>query len=163
MGIQPIWPSSRNLARCHTAGNWRSHPPAAPRDSAFIVGRLVVGASSGLLKNSAPLLLNEITYPVANSPFICGYYFGALIAAWVTFGTHVLDPSGLGAFHQSRRLFARHSLFLTSSFFMRVLDGLSRYIADYRTAFTAYKRLGMIKIQQTLDMEEKYVKSSGWP
>ncbi|KAL2830425.1 general substrate transporter [Aspergillus pseudoustus] len=58
---------------------------AAPSDTAFIIARLIVGASSGFLNNAAP--------PVANALFMCGYYLGALIAAWITFGTHVLDSS----------------------------------------------------------------------
>lgn len=70
---------------------------AAPNDTAFIVARLIVGTSSGFLNNAAPLLLNEIAYPthrpVANAFFMCGYYLGAVVAAWVTFGTRVLDSS----------------------------------------------------------------------
>lgn len=70
---------------------------ATPNDSAFIVARLIVGISSGFLNNAAPLLLNEIAYPthrvVANASFMCGYYLGAVIAAWVIFGTRIMGSS----------------------------------------------------------------------
>ena len=70
---------------------------AAPNDSAFIVARLIVGISSGFLNDAAPLLLNEIAYPthraVANASFMCGYYLGAVIATWVTFGTRDMESS----------------------------------------------------------------------
>ncbi|KAL2818725.1 general substrate transporter [Aspergillus cavernicola] len=70
---------------------------AAPHDSVFIVARLIVGISSGFLNNAAPLLLNEIAYPthrpVGNALFMCGYYLGAILSAWVTFGTRHMTSS----------------------------------------------------------------------
>ncbi|KAJ5732272.1 sugar transporter (hexose transporter) [Penicillium malachiteum] len=81
--IQPIWSKGGNIRRPVSVGT--ALQAAAPNDSAFIVARLIVGASSGFLNNAAPLLLNEISYPthrpVANALFMCGYYLGALIAA----------------------------------------------------------------------------------
>lgn len=70
---------------------------AALNDSSFVVVRLIVGISSGFFSNAVPLLLNEVAYPahrpVANALYMCGYYLGATIAAWVTFGTQVMDSS----------------------------------------------------------------------
>lgn len=70
---------------------------AAPNDSSFVVARLIVGISSGFFSNAVPLLLNEVAYPahrpVANALYMCGYYLGATIAAWVTFGTKSMESS----------------------------------------------------------------------
>jgi len=64
---------------------------AAPNDIAFMMSRLFMGSASALFGNGAPLLINEIAYPahrgIANATFMCGWYVGGSIAAWVTFAT----------------------------------------------------------------------------
>ncbi|KAM0548769.1 hypothetical protein ACHAPJ_009765 [Fusarium lateritium] len=63
---------------------------AAQSDSMFIVARLFQGWSQGFTL-SVPLLIAENAYPthrgVCSALYNCGWYFGAVIAAWATFGT----------------------------------------------------------------------------
>lgn len=63
---------------------------AAQNDTTFIVSRLFVGAAAGFWAVGAPLLINEIAYPthraIASALFMCGFYVGAVVAAWVTYG-----------------------------------------------------------------------------
>lgn len=64
---------------------------AAHNDAAFIAARALLGIAAGMFTAGAPLLINEIAFPthrpIAASCFQCGFYFGSLIAAWVTFAT----------------------------------------------------------------------------
>ena len=64
---------------------------AAPNRNAFLLARLFLGAASAWFGNSVPLLMNEISYPttrgVFNALFMCGWYLGSIVSAWVTFGT----------------------------------------------------------------------------
>ncbi|KAL4983599.1 general substrate transporter [Aspergillus falconensis] len=70
---------------------------AAPNDTVYIVSRVVIGVSSGMVSNAPPLLLNEIAYPVHRSIssclFMIGYYLGAVISSWVTFATRTYVSS----------------------------------------------------------------------
>lgn len=151
---------------------------ASPNDSAFIVARLIVGASSGFLNNAAPLLLNEISYPthrpVANALFMCGYYLGAVIAAWVTFGTRVMDSSWAWRIPSITQI-ACPVLALPALLMVpespRWLVSVNR-IADARTALADLHASGdtnspvvnhqLIEIQHTLELEEENAKSSGY-
>ncbi|KAJ5618334.1 sugar transporter (hexose transporter) [Penicillium herquei] len=151
---------------------------AAPNDSAFIVARLIVGASSGFLNNAAPLLLNEISYPthrpVANALFMCGYYLGALIAAWVTFGTRVMDSSWSWRIPSITQiicpLVALPALFMVPES-PRWLVSMNR-IPDARAALADLHASGdidspvvhhqIIEIQHTLALEEENAKTSGY-
>lgn len=58
---------------------------------AFIMSRFLVGCSAAWFANAVPLLINEISHPsyrgVLSALFMCGYYVGGTIAAFVTFGT----------------------------------------------------------------------------
>ncbi|KAJ8114437.1 hypothetical protein OPT61_g3684 [Boeremia exigua] len=58
---------------------------------AFIMSRFLVGCASAWFANAVPLLINEISHPsyrgVLSALFMCGYYIGGTIAAFVTFGT----------------------------------------------------------------------------
>ncbi|KAL8335073.1 hypothetical protein RB598_009327 [Gaeumannomyces tritici] len=80
---------------------------AAPNEGTFIAGRLLMGLSQGL-SLGGPLLIAEVAYPteraVISNLYNCGWYVGAVIAAWATFGTRNLEtsaawriPSGLMA------------------------------------------------------------------
>ncbi|ORY58869.1 general substrate transporter [Pseudomassariella vexata] len=64
---------------------------AAPNDVAFILARFFVGCASALFGNAVPVLINEIAYPphrgILNALFMCGWYVGGSVAAWVTFAT----------------------------------------------------------------------------
>ncbi|EAW16705.1 sugar transporter (hexose transporter [Aspergillus fischeri NRRL 181] len=151
---------------------------AAPTDSAFIVARLIVGMSSGFLNNAAPLLLNELAYPthrpVANALFMCGYYLGALIAAWVTFGTRVLDSSWAWRIPSIAQLvcpvLALPALFLVPES-PRWLVSANR-LPEARAALADLHASGdtnspvvnhqMIDIQNTLAMEEEHAQATGY-
>lgn len=151
---------------------------AAPNDIAFIVARLIVGASSGFLNNAAPLLLNEIAYPthrpVANALFMCGYYLGALIAAWVTFGTRVLDSAWSWRTPSVTQMvcpvLALPALFMVPES-LRWLVSMNR-VSDARVALADLHASGdtnspvvnhqLIDIQHTLELEEEHATTSGY-
>ncbi len=58
---------------------------------AFILSRFLIGCASAWFANAVPLLINEISHPsyrgILSALFMCGYYVGGTIAAFVTFGT----------------------------------------------------------------------------
>jgi|TARA_R110002003_G_scaffold357_6_gene19126 MFS family permease len=58
---------------------------------AFIISRFLVGCASAWFGNAVPLLINEISHPsyrgIVSALFMCGWYVGGTIAAFVTFGT----------------------------------------------------------------------------
>lgn len=64
---------------------------ASPNATAFILGRFLTGCASAHFSGSAPLLITETAYPthrgILTALFNCGFYVGALLAAWVTYGT----------------------------------------------------------------------------
>lgn len=63
----------------------------------FLASRIVLGFGSAIAVNGAPPLISEIAYPshrtVATALYNTCWYVGAVIAAWVTYGTRVLDTS----------------------------------------------------------------------
>lgn len=67
---------------------------AAPNDAAFVCARFLIGCASGFFL-SAPLLITENAYPthrgMVSALYNCGWYFGAVVAAWATYGTRNLD------------------------------------------------------------------------
>lgn len=60
-------------------------------EGGFVAQRFFVGCASACFGNAVPLLINEIAYPshrgIANALFMCGWYVGGTVAAFVTFGT----------------------------------------------------------------------------
>ncbi|CAH6723401.1 high-affinity glucose transporter Hxt2p [[Candida] jaroonii] len=74
----------------------------------FLVGRLIIGLGMGMALVGSPSLISEIAYPT-HRPIATGFYntcwyLGAVIAAWVTYGTRNISssaswrvPSGLQA------------------------------------------------------------------
>ncbi|KAL2071959.1 hypothetical protein VTL71DRAFT_11302 [Oculimacula yallundae] len=70
---------------------------AAPNPIAFMMARLFLGGATGFFGNVAPLIINEISYPthrsICSALFMCGFYVGGLVAAWVTFGTQYIQSS----------------------------------------------------------------------
>lgn len=57
----------------------------------FLLSRIILGAGVSFLSVSAPALISEISYPahrqVCTSLYNTCWYLGALVAAWVTYGT----------------------------------------------------------------------------
>ena len=70
---------------------------AAPSRALFMVGRLLAGASMGLMNNAGPSLIAEVAYPshqgVATAMYMTSYYFGSVVGAWVTFGSRTLHSN----------------------------------------------------------------------
>jgi MFS family permease len=68
---------------------------AAQNEKTFTYARLFIGIASAWLSISAPVLINEIAYPthraIASALYMCGYYVGGTICAWVTFGTRTIN------------------------------------------------------------------------
>lgn len=56
-------------------------------DVGFIMSRFFVGCASACFASTVPLLINEIAYPtqrgIANALFMCGWYVGGTIAAFI--------------------------------------------------------------------------------
>ena len=57
----------------------------------FVISRLIVGFGGMLVTQPSPMLISELCYPTHRgkytSLFWTCYYFGAILAAWSTFGT----------------------------------------------------------------------------
>ncbi|OJJ76888.1 hypothetical protein ASPBRDRAFT_113801 [Aspergillus brasiliensis CBS 101740] len=70
---------------------------AAPSKALFMVGRFLAGASMGWMNNAGPSLIAEVAYPshqgVATAMYMTSYYYGSVVAAWVTFGTRTLESN----------------------------------------------------------------------
>lgn len=64
---------------------------AAQNEVTFVLARMFLGAASAWFGNAVPLLINEIAFPthrgICSALFMCGWYVGSIVAAWVTFGT----------------------------------------------------------------------------
>lgn len=63
----------------------------------FVASRFVIGFGLGIVSTAAPPLLSEVAYPThrgqITSFFLVSWPLGALIAAWVTYGTFTLESS----------------------------------------------------------------------
>lgn len=64
---------------------------AAQNYAMFVIARVIVGVGSMLVVQPAPMLITELCYPTHRgkytSLFWTCYYFGAILAAWTTYGT----------------------------------------------------------------------------
>lgn len=62
-----------------------------PNVAGFILGRFFLGQPGAWWTGLAPLLVTELTYPThrafLTAFYPCGWYIGAAVAAWATFGT----------------------------------------------------------------------------
>jgi MFS family permease len=62
----------------------------AGNGACFIISRFFIGCAGAWFGTSVPLLINEIAYPshrgVASALFMCGWYVGGSLAAFITFG-----------------------------------------------------------------------------
>ncbi|KAF4981022.1 hypothetical protein FZEAL_3074 [Fusarium zealandicum] len=63
----------------------------------FVASRFVIGFGLGIVSTAAPPLLSEVTYPTHRGQVVSfmmvSWPLGALIAAWVTFGTFKMEGS----------------------------------------------------------------------
>ncbi|KAL1590877.1 hypothetical protein WHR41_00150 [Cladosporium halotolerans] len=64
-------------------------------EAGFILSRFFVGCASACFLSSVPLLMNEIAYPthrgIVSALFMCGWYVGGTLAAFITFGTRNIE------------------------------------------------------------------------
>ena len=70
---------------------------AAQDFAMFVVGRFIIGFGLGVIQTAAPLLIAEVAYPTQRSKITSiiepSFPLGALIAAWVTFGTFTINST----------------------------------------------------------------------
>ncbi|EMG45196.1 Hexose transporter [Candida maltosa Xu316] len=61
----------------------------------FLVARIIIGVGTNINSVASPTLISEISYPKYRATAVSNYppwwYFGAMIAAWVTYGTHNIN------------------------------------------------------------------------
>jgi len=70
---------------------------AATNYAMFVASRFVIGFGLGIVSTAAPPLLSGVAYPTHRgqivSFFLVSWPLGALMAAWVTYGTFTMDSS----------------------------------------------------------------------
>lgn len=69
---------------------------AAQNYAMFLVSRMVIGFGGLIAVEASPMIISELAYP-SHRPVLVGYYntlwyLGALVAAWVTYGTYFMGP-----------------------------------------------------------------------
>ncbi|KAJ5494466.1 hypothetical protein N7463_010553 [Penicillium fimorum] len=70
---------------------------AAQNYAMFLVARMVIGFGGLIAVEASPMLVSELAYPTHRSVLVGYYnnlwYLGALLAAWITYGTYFMGPS----------------------------------------------------------------------
>ncbi|KAH7118328.1 sugar transporter [Dactylonectria macrodidyma] len=70
---------------------------AAQNEITFTISRLFIGAASGWLATASPLLIGEIAHPthrpILSALYMCGWFVGGTVCAWVTFGCRNIPSS----------------------------------------------------------------------
>ena len=74
---------------------------AAQNYAMFLVSRMVIGFGGLIAVEASPMLVSELAFPT-HRPVLVGYYnnlwyLGALLAAWVTYGTYFMGPDAAWA------------------------------------------------------------------
>ncbi|KAJ5889301.1 hypothetical protein N7504_010111 [Penicillium tannophilum] len=69
---------------------------AAQNYGMFLASRMIIGFGGLIAVEASPLLVSELAYPTHRSVLVGYYnnlwYLGALLAAWVTYGTYFMGP-----------------------------------------------------------------------
>lgn len=69
----------------------QAFPPAHNPEAMYLVGRFIIGFGSNISNGTCPLLITEVAHPKHRGKVTTIYntlwYLGAIIAAWVCFGT----------------------------------------------------------------------------
>ncbi|KAJ5747658.1 uncharacterized protein N7511_009354 [Penicillium nucicola] len=69
---------------------------AAQNYAMFLAARMVIGFGGLIAVEASPMLVSELAYPTHRSVLVGYYnnlwYLGALLAAWVTYGTYFMGP-----------------------------------------------------------------------
>ncbi|KAJ5625989.1 hypothetical protein N7510_002298 [Penicillium lagena] len=63
----------------------------------FLVSRMIIGFGGLIAVEASPMLVSELAYPT-HRPVLVGYYnnlwyLGAMLAAWITYGTYFMGPN----------------------------------------------------------------------
>ena len=145
----------------------------------FVVSRLLVGVGGMLVTQPSPMLISELCFPTHRgkytSLFWTCYYFGAILAAWATFGTQKHIGTNDWAWRAPSILQAAYPI-LQLAFFWTVPEsprwliahGRSEQardiLAKYHTGGDAKHELiefEMSEIENAIEME-KQAKSTKW-
>ncbi|KAI8664983.1 MFS domain-containing protein [Fusarium sp. Ph1] len=143
----------------------------------FVASRFIIGFGLGIVSTAAPPLLSEVTYPTHRGQVVsfmmCSWPLGALIAAWVTYGTFQIQGSWawrLPSILQATFSVAQASLVLFAPESPRWLIYKGRYkeAMDILVKWHGYgdpnsrlARFEMAEITATLEVE-KVQKRSRW-
>ncbi|TEA16386.1 Lactose permease [Colletotrichum sidae] len=150
---------------------------AAPNQAAFIAARFLMGVSQGL-SVGAPLLIAENAFPtqrgIASSIYNSGWYIGAIVAAWATFGTR--NMQGNVSWQIPSGLMALLPLMTVPSLFM--MDESPRWLVSVDRADEARRNLArshcggdidhplvtfeMAEIEEALRAEKEASESTSW-
>ncbi|KAJ5787300.1 hypothetical protein N7457_002290 [Penicillium paradoxum] len=70
---------------------------AAQNYAMFLVSRMIIGFGGLIAVEASPMLVSELAYPT-HRPVLVGYYnnlwyLGAMLAAWITYGTYFMGPN----------------------------------------------------------------------
>ncbi|KAF5522402.1 Lactose permease [Colletotrichum aenigma] len=150
---------------------------AAPNQAAFITARFLMGVSQGL-SVGAPLLIAENAFPthrgIASSMYNSGWYVGAIVAAWATFGTRNME--GSAAWRIPSGLMALLPLMTVPALFL--MDESPRWLVSMDRADEARMNLAkahcggdinaplvtfeMVEIEETLKAEKLANESTSW-
>jgi sugar porter (SP) family MFS transporter len=70
---------------------------AAQDYAMFLVSRMIIGFGGLIAVEASPMLVSELAFPTHRSVLVGYYnnlwYLGALLAAWVTYGTYFMGPN----------------------------------------------------------------------
>lgn len=70
---------------------------AAQNYAMFLVSRMIIGFGGLIAVEASPMLVSELAYPTHRSVLVGYYnnlwYLGALLAAWITYGTYFMGPN----------------------------------------------------------------------
>ncbi|KAJ9636856.1 hypothetical protein H2201_006476 [Coniosporium apollinis] len=77
----------------------QSFPPASNPKAMYLAGRFFIGFGSNISNGTCPLLITEIAHPRHRGKLTTLYntlwYLGAIIAAWVSYGTLISYPGNM--------------------------------------------------------------------
>ncbi|KAJ5664697.1 hypothetical protein N7462_011510 [Penicillium macrosclerotiorum] len=70
---------------------------AAQNYAMFLVSRMIIGFGGLIAVEASPMLVSELAFPTHRSVLVGYYnnlwYLGAMLAAWVTYGTYFMGPN----------------------------------------------------------------------
>ncbi|OBT94961.1 hypothetical protein VE01_07454 [Pseudogymnoascus verrucosus] len=156
----------------------QSFPNPSHPNEIYLAGRFIIGIGGTLTNGATPLLITEISHPRhrgrATTIYNTLWYLGAIIAAWVGYGTlsHMTGniqwrlPTGLQLAMPGLQLLALYFIPESPRFLIskerndEALAFLLKYHGD--CGADAFARWEFSEIHETLHMEKAAADSSGW-